>query len=89
MTSKNWELLKNKELFRISADSENNIWVMTTSDLYKYLTASQELVHLVNYSVPNPINGGYEGELVEDSEGNMYAVHINLPYPIKFPKSFQ
>jgi serine phosphatase RsbU (regulator of sigma subunit)/ligand-binding sensor domain-containing protein len=84
MTSKNWNLLKNKELFRISADSENNIWVMTTSDLNKYITSSQELVHLVNYAVPNPINGGYEGELVEDLEGNMYAVHINLPYPIKF-----
>jgi serine phosphatase RsbU (regulator of sigma subunit)/ligand-binding sensor domain-containing protein len=84
MTAKNWSLLKNKELFRISADSENNIWVMTTSDLYKYITSSQELVQLVNYAVPNPINGGYEGELVEDLEGNMYAVHINLPYPIKF-----
>ena len=85
MTTKNWRLLKNKELFRINADSENNIWVMTTSDLYKYLTSSQELVHLINYEVPNPINGGFEGELVEDLEGNMYAVHISLPYPIKFP----
>ena len=34
--------------------------------------------------LPNPINGGYEGELVEDFEGNMLCVHINLPYPVKF-----
>ncbi|MCW8850225.1 MAG: hypothetical protein OQJ81_09640, partial [Melioribacteraceae bacterium] len=84
MNSKNWELLKNKELFRIYADSKDNIWIMTKSDLYKFLVKSQELVHLINYSLPNSINDGYEGELVEDIEGNMYAVHINLPSPIQF-----
>lgn len=85
MAPKNWSLLKEKELFRICADSDNNIWVMTKSDLYKYITSSHEIIHLINYEVPNPINGGYEGELTEDSEHNMYLVHINLPYPIQFP----
>ena len=84
LKSKDWDILKSKEIFRIFADSENNIWVMTRTDLYKYMTTSHELVHLINYDIQNPINGGYEGELLEDSDGNMLAVHINLSQPIKF-----
>lgn len=85
MDAKNWGLLKTKEIFRVLADSENNIWVMTRTDLYKYETYSQELLHLLNYEVATPINGGYEGELLEDSEGNMLVAHINLSHPLKFP----
>ena len=86
MDPKNWDLLKSKEIFRVLADSENNIWIMTRTDLFKYLTDSKELLSLLSYEVPSPINGGYEGELLEDSEGNMIVVHISLPDPIFFPK---
>jgi len=85
MDPKDWNLLRSKIIFRILADSENNIWVMTTTNLYKYNTSSQELTGLIEYIVSSPINNGLEGELWEDDEGSMYVVHINLPNPIKFP----
>jgi len=86
MEPKDFELLKSNDVCRVVADSENNIWVMTTTDLYKYITSSRKLIHLLNYHGPNTVSGGHDGDLVEDSEGTMWLVHENLPHPVKFPK---
>ena len=82
---KDWNLIKSQDVFRCFADSENNIWVMTASDLYKYIPTSKKLVYLVNYESSNAINQGHEGELIEDSEKTMWLVHSNLQHPLKFP----
>jgi serine phosphatase RsbU (regulator of sigma subunit)/ligand-binding sensor domain-containing protein len=85
MDFKDWNLIKSQDVFRCFADSENNIWVMTASDLYKYIPTSKKLVYLVNYESSNAINQGHEGELIEDSEKTMWLVHSNLQHPLKFP----
>ena len=82
----NRKLLEEQHVFRVYADSENNIWVMTTTDLYKYFPSTKELIHLLDYEIAAPINGGYEGEMWEDLERNMWVVHINLSHPVEFPK---
>ncbi len=86
MDSKSWNLLKSSRIFRVFGDSENNVWVMTTTDLYKYITLSKNLVHLLNYTSSNAVNSGQEGEIIEDSERNMWVIHGNLPHPVKFSK---
>jgi serine phosphatase RsbU (regulator of sigma subunit)/ligand-binding sensor domain-containing protein len=80
----NNDLPEIKSVFRVFSDSDNNLWVMTPTDLIKYFPSSAKIVHLLNYEVPSPINSGYEGEIWEDSNKNVWVVHINLPHPIKF-----
>ncbi len=85
MDFEDWNLLTTQDVFRSFADSENNIWLMTTTELYKYIPSLKKLKHLVNYESSVAINQGHEGEIFEDAQKDIWVVHSNIQHPLKFP----
>ncbi len=73
-------LLNDQYIFRVYSDSQNKLWLMSSTGLFRYYPNSGEAEKLLDYDFANPINNGYEGELWEDEDENLWVAHINLPH---------
>lgn len=84
MNPQDLQILQEQKGFRVHADSNNDIWIMTRTDLYKYSPEFKNMKHLINLSSVQRYTGVREGGMWEDSKGNLWVVHIDNGDIIRF-----